>query len=253
MGIKKETTSAVESGGLGAIFLFVMLFIFMFFSFVTATPTGPDSIDIDSNETKGAVGAYTLNTSGGYITTFNVTATVQNPRWKAFVGQVSGSFTLDDSSGSTIYDWSLTSVGGEIYATTNASTITWTSVTCANVSALETENTKMSHSNSYDNITATFNTTENATHVEFFVATVNITNSSCPTLNTYVNNVTQDSNFEEVVLWEVTGGNIIYATILETNQQGFDSASYDFQMIVPENGAPGWSGATAYYLYVELS
>ncbi|RLE39872.1 hypothetical protein DRJ16_07730 [Candidatus Woesearchaeota archaeon] len=110
----------------------------------------------------------------------------------------------------------------------------------------------MSHTNANDNITATFNTTENATHVGFFVATVNITNDTCPTLNTYVDNSTQDVDFEEVALWEANGGNVVYATVLETNADGFDESNYDFQMIVPENGGAGWSYATAYYIYIEI-
>jgi hypothetical protein len=45
---------------------------------------------------------------------------------------------------------------------------------------------------------------------------------------------------------------IIYATILENDLAGYDGQTYDFQMLVPENGSQGFTGATAYYLYVEL-
>jgi len=237
-----------------AVVLLGSLFIFFFLGLASAVPGGPDSVTVTANETKSVSSPYTLNTSGGYITTINITSTTQNPRWKAFVGQVSGTFTLDDSSGSTIYDWSMTTVAGEVYATRNSSSISWTNIKCANTSLLENENTLMSHTNPDDNITATFSDT---THSEFFVASVNISVNSCPTLNTYVGNSSQDTNFEEVVLSDSTnfsaGGNLIYATILEQDATGFDNSTYDFQMIVPENGAEGFSGATAYYLYVELS
>ena len=163
---------------------------------------------------------------------------------------MSGSFTLDDSSGSTIYDWSIATVGGEVYATRNSSTIVWTTVGCANTSNLESENSALGHSSADDNITATFS---GSTHVEFFVGAVNISQNSCPTLNTYVGNSSQDSSFEEIALYESTGGNLVYATILEDDVVGFDGDVYDFQMIVPEVGTPGFSGSTAYYLYVELS
>jgi len=223
--------------------------------FSAATPNGADSINVSSNETKGAVAGYKLNTSGGYITTFNISTTTQNTRWKAFVGQVTGSFTLDDSTGSTIYDWSLTSVAGEIFATRNSSTPSWTDIKCANTNLTEFENTQMSHTSADDNITKTFNDT---THAEFFVGAVNITLNTCPTLNTYINNATQDSDFEEILLTDSTNttleaGSIIYSTIMEQDTVGFDGGSYDFQMIVPENGASGYSGSTAYYLYVELN
>jgi hypothetical protein len=225
--------------------------LFFVAGFAHGAPDGV-SVVVDANETKTSNSAYTLNTSGGYITTINITATTQNQRWKAFVGQVSGTFTLDDSSGSTIYDWSIATVGGEVYATRNSSTPGWTSITCADTDSLEAENALMSHTSADDNITATFDDT---THDEFFVGSVNITVDTCPTLNTYIGNTTQDSSFEEVVLTDGGAGssNLIFATIMEEDLEGFDGSDYDFQMIVPENGAQGFSGQTAYYLYVELS
>jgi len=36
------------------------------------------------------------------------------------------------------------------------------------------------------------------------------------------------------------------------NCEDFFGATYDFQMIVPENGLPDFNGATAYYIYIEL-
>lgn len=241
------------SEGAYAFFLFVMLFVLLFFNLVTASPTGPDSVVIEKNQTKSASAAYVLNTSGGYVTIMNFTANIQNPRWKAFVGRVSGSFTLDDSGGSTVYDWSLATIAGEVYATRNSSTINWNNLTCASVPNLNLENTRMGLTSSADNLTATFNVSTGATHEEFFVASRNISRNSCPTLNTYVANNTQDNYFEEVALFESAGNNVVYATVLERSVYGYDNRTYDFQMIVPEVGTPGWDGATAYYLYVELS
>jgi hypothetical protein len=241
--------------------LFESVFVFFafavvtlaFLNFVSAVPSGPDSIVL-ANETKSASAALTVNVSGGYITTMNITATTQNTKWKGMVGQVTGSFTLDDSTGSSLFDWSLTNVGGEIYATRNSTTPTWSGIRCANNSLMETENYLMNHTTSYDNITKTFNGTS---HASFVVATTTISANSCPTVNTYIANVSQDTDFEEVVLTDSTnftiGGMLIYTSVIETNVVGFDGNSYDFQMIVPENGLATYTGATAYYLYVELS
>ncbi len=239
--------------GLLAFLLFVALFAFLIFSEVNATPSGPDSAVIESNTTKGSVGAYTLNISGGRVVVFNMSSQIQDIRWKAFIGRVTGSFTLDDASGSTVYDWSLATVAGEVYATRNSSTINWNNLTCASVADLNEENSELGHTSLADNLTATFNITAEATHEEFFVAARNISQNSCPTLNTYVANNTQDTYFEEVALYESVGGNMVFATILEQDAYGYDNRTYDFQMIVPEVGTPGWDGATAYYLYVELS
>ncbi len=49
------------------------------------------------------------------------------------------------------------------------------------------------------------------------------------------------------------GSNIVYSSIIEDQSDGFDENDYDFQMLVPENGAEGFSGATAYYVYVEVN
>lgn len=224
-----------------------VFFIFLSASFIFAAPVGPDGMSVISNETRTAPSAVMLNVSGGVISTINLTANVQNPRWKAFVGQVIGSFTLDDASGSTIYDWTLSSVTGRVYSTRESGSISWSSIGCASVANMESENNAMSLTSSDDNITATFDDT---THSLFYVGSTSISANSCPTLNTYVSNSSQDVSFEEMVLYDTS--NIVYATILEENVAGFDGNVYDFQMIVPENGTAGYTGSTAYYLYVEL-
>jgi hypothetical protein len=216
---------------------------------VFAAPVGPTSVAILSNETKAASSAYLLNTSGGYITTLNITANTQNLRWKGFVGYLTGKFSLDDASGSTLYDWTLASISGQVYATRNSSTISWGSISCATNAEVESENVVMNHTNRYDNITATFDDANN--HASFSVGAVPITINSCNyTLNTYVNNVSS-TDFDEIVLHD--GGAIVYATLLESAVTGFDGNTYDFQMIVPENGAASWTGTTPYYLYVEIT
>lgn len=220
---------------------------FLLFSFVVATPTGPDSINITSNTTKATTPGQIVNISGGYVSKLNITASVQNPHWKAFAGWINGKFTLDDSSGSTIYDWSLTSVGGEVYATRKSSTVTWGSIGCANAGNIDAEDTALEQSGE-DNITATFSGLNSQT---FVVAGTPITAASCSAINTYVNNASQSSSFEEVILYD--SSNLVFATILEADATGYDGNTYDFQMIVPENGNETWTGATAYYLYVELS
>lgn len=253
---KNETRSDQLYLEKGFVFLaiFLTLGVFSFSFSVSAVPEGFSNINVTQNDTKTTTGATILNTSGGYITTINLTARVQNVRWKAFVGYVNGRFTLDDASGSTLYDWSITTIAGEIYASRNASTVAWTQIKCANTTLLEAENTIMSHTNPSDNITRTFS---GSTHAEFFVGAVNISVNSCPTLNTYQNNASQDTNFEEIALFDginaTSGGNIVFSTIIDANTTGFDSLAYDFQMIVPENGASSFTGRTAYYLYVELS
>ncbi|MDA3836418.1 MAG: hypothetical protein PF542_02235 [Nanoarchaeota archaeon] len=244
--MKNNKENKIEKRGI--LLLVATLMVVTSLMFITAvTPTGTDGLVYGVNETKSVTAGTEVNISGGVISTFNLTANMQNPRWKAFVGNVIGSFTLDDSSANTIYDWTLASVTGRIYATTKLTTPTWGSIACASTADLETENTAMSHSGANDNITATFS---DVTHGLFFAAGIQINANQCThTVNPYVGDVSTTA-FEEVALWD--GGNAVYAGLLEEDATGYDGTAYDFQMIVPENGANGFSGSTAYYLYVEL-
>ena len=232
-----------------AIFSLLIVSLIFLSTLTIATPSGPSNINITSNETKATASAQMVNISGGYISKLNITATMQNPHWKAFVGWIDGKFTLDDSSGSTIYDWTLSSVGGEIYTTRASSTVTWGTIACANSTQITAEDTALEHSGE-DNITSTFSGTNTET---FVVAGTQITAASCSATNTYVDNLTQSAHFEEVILYDSTNTDIVFATILEDNEGGYDGSGYDFQMIVPENANETNAMVTAYYLYVELS
>lgn len=216
--------------------------------FVLADPTGPDSINITENSSWAGSGTGALvNTSGGYLSVINVSANVQNVRWKAFVGWIQGSFTLDDSSGNSVYDWSSSTSGGEVYATRASGSITWGSIGCATGGQIDTEDTVMEHTGE-DNISSTFSGTNTGTYT---VAGTGIGAGTCSATYSYVNNVTQSSAFEEFILYD--SSNIVFAANIEDAVAGYDGADYDFQMIVPENGNSSFQSSTSYYLYVELS
>ena len=220
--------------------------------FVYAVPSGP-TITLISNETKQPSAARLINTTGGSITTMALNATTQNPRWKAYVGNVTGRLTLDDANDNTIFDWTLTNVIGEIYATRASISINWSGTNCSNSTHISNENLALNHTNKDDNITKTFNA---QSHNGFYVGTREILANTCFSVRTYVNSTSQSSKFEEVLLYDGTNssnGNMVYATPLEQDVYGFDNNTYDFQMIVPENGLPTWASSTAYYFYVELT
>jgi hypothetical protein len=212
-----------------------------------ADPVYPDDIDLIRNVTKNSSDPEFINISGGRIGEFSVNSTSQNPRWKAFVGNVTGKFTLDDPEGETVFDWTIASITGRIYATSNYSAMSWSNVNCSTTANMEAENQRFNHTNPDDNITSTFSAPEAGTHEQFYVAGREMVANDCPTLNTYNNSAAQDDVFEEVSLYD--GNNMIYATILEDDEPGYNLNKYDFQMIVPENAL---SGTTAYYIYIEL-
>jgi hypothetical protein len=246
--MKKEKNKQLFCTILFIIFINLILFSSNLF-LSAANPGGPSSIVSVSNETRSTnYSAAFFNNSGGYISALNLTTNTQDRRWKAFVGWVNGKFSLDDMGGATIYDWSLSTTNGRVYSTRVASAISWASIQCANrTTNLNAENIAMFHNSTTDNITKTF---QMGTHDPFWVAGIPIGANACPTVRTYINNVSQGSDFQEMALYDTT--NIIYTTILENKLTGYDGQAYDFQMLVPENGSQGFTGATPYYLYVEL-
>ena len=88
----------------------------------------------------------------------------------------------------------------------------------------------------------------------------NATHSDCNwSIRTFVNatsqNITNTSLFDEVLLYDNNTDNLVYVTLMEVDEYSFrnDSSTYDYQMILPENGTIGIAAtATAYYFYVEL-
>jgi hypothetical protein len=255
---------------------------------VHATPSGP-TIDILSNETKNATTSTKVNTTingtispGGYIFTTKLDSIQQNSRWKAYVGNVTGTLTLDDAYDNTIYQWSLTSIAGEVYATRASGNINWSGINCTWIAAWgdsmdfnlsnasivsnrtpeHDENIALNHTSVDDNITATF--ASNTNHSAITIGTVVIGKDECYTIQTWQRDAAQsfsdsdEANFTEILLYDgafnKSGGNIVYATFIENDKTGFDSTeTYDFQMILPENGLDTWTSSTAYYFYVELT
>jgi len=235
---------------IGILLLFLAAFLGL--QFVAGVPVGP-TIGILSNSTISS-NPQSRADAGGYIFYTSISATQQDYAWKAYVGNVSGSFTLDDANGKTIYDWTVnsTQILGEIYATRNNS-ILWTWINCSNNSVLlnETGFFGMGIDES-DNINNTFNYTA---HKVMQTATSTMPASSCPALYTFVNDTRQASStsakFQELLLMD-SQWHQIYATFVEQDQfnyQGSGSLT-DFQMILPENKT--LATPTTYYFYVEI-
>jgi len=265
----------------------ISLLMSLLFTFVNAVPDGP-SIVIVSNTTRatlnGTLVNSTVNTSagvnlfpGGYIFTSRLTSTSQNTRWKGYVGNVTGTLTLDDASSNTLYQWALTSITGEVYATRGTGTINWSGVNCTWIGSgnysgsaaessnrtIETlENAALSHTGKDDNISATFSFRN---HSSISVGSVTIGKNECFSAVLYQKDAAQvftdsnNANYSEVLLYDAalnkTNGNVIYTTKIDTSgaTQGFDNGVYNFQLILPENGAAGFSGVTSYMFYVELT
>ncbi|MEK6946851.1 MAG: hypothetical protein AABX32_04555, partial [Nanoarchaeota archaeon] len=106
--------------------LFLIIALSTIFSLILtavhAVPAGP-TLTVFGNQTKVVANGTKVNSTlngttspGGYIFTAILDSTQQNTRWKGYVGNVTGTLTLDDASANTLFAWTLTSVTGEVYA-----------------------------------------------------------------------------------------------------------------------------------------
>jgi hypothetical protein len=228
--------------------LIIAIYVLFIASIAYGEPLGQFVISSNSSSTR----SYPVNSradAGGNIVTLIVNATMQHTGWKAYVGNISGGFTLDDANNDTIYAWSLSSYTGELYAST-ASSITWGSIACATIGAIESESNNLSlNSTGVDSINRTFST---QVHETVTVATTTILNSTCYSTALYINDTAQTPsetvNFQEIVLWDTA--TLVYAAPLEQNIAGYNNNSFDFQLLIPDNEST--TVTTTYYFYVEL-
>jgi len=216
---------------------------------VIAEPQGP-VITYNVTEYGPIQPAALVNTSGGSFTTLVLNVSYQNQRWKAYAGNVTGKLALQDSEGFSIYDWGLTTVGGQVYASRNDS-VDWSSIGCAPSGIVSSEQSFLNHAASAtDSINNTFS---GIGHRSFYVGSTPITQNTCPSIATFVNSSAQvlDENalFQQVLLSDSNA--LVYTTLLEDGAEGFNLRRYDFQMIVAESAIS--PTPTPYYFYVELS
>jgi len=249
--MNKIKNSRVEwQSRLALVFMVALVYIISVALNTQAVPSGA-GISYVSNDTAAANTPANRSDEGGFIHTINLNSTQQNSGWKAYVGNVTGVLTLDDSSQNTIYNWPVSTIVGEVYATRD-STITWGGVICAVSSTIATEQTFVGGLNTDDDsINNTYNYTQHAT---MQVGINTILNSTCRTTYTFVNDTfssapDESTNFTAILL-EDTSNSLIYATVIENNQAGFNvNSNFDFQIIVPDNET---ATTIPYYFYLEI-
>lgn len=232
------------------IILFGLFFIFAKISFAQNYNISGADILYNASETKLPNPAEYLNTSGGSFTTLILSSETQNLKWKAYVGNVTGVLTLDDSGDYSIYQWQLTTITGKVYAT-RFNNISWSNIKCAEISDIQKEENALNHTTS--NVDSINNTFSYTIHKEFYVGNIRINQSTCKSTFTWINNTAQSPNinapFQEVLLTD--NQVLIYTTFIDDNTIGYNFNRYDFQMIVPERGIGGYEN-TRYYFYMEL-
>jgi hypothetical protein len=249
--IEKNDNLVKKLFAINNIFLILLLSLLglTILSNVYAIPVGP-TIIFNSTTNGSPTPAAQITTYGGSFTTLVLNVTGEDYRWKAYIGNVTGKLALDDATGKAIFDWSVASVTGEVYATRNTS-IDWSTIACADNTTINNEDIALNMSLSApDTINKTF---VNKVHKSFYVGTTLIQNSTCKAVATYVNgtaqSVTENAVFQEILLKDGTS-KLIYSTLINQNTTGYNNQKYDFQLIVAENEYQ--ASPTTYYLYVEL-
>jgi hypothetical protein len=246
------------------VFAVLLLLLGAFLISAASQPEGPQ-VNFVENSTKVISGGAGPRSDGkGVITTLTLTATQQNFRWKAYVGNVTGSYVLQDANGYNIYSWAsgVTLTGTVIVARNN--TVYWSFINCSNATDIQQEEARLSITDSaFDSITNTFLYNN---HSSITIAEKTLT--ECPYMATYINSTAQAANssnndFQEIIvasnytLDDATGivyTNILFATKIETDIIGYTNLNrtYDFQVIVPDYGSIAVPDLVPYYFYVEL-
>lgn len=224
--------------------LFVMVFSI---SFALAAPNGAtvESIGTSSSAPNDATAGNDTNALAGNVTEITLSGVSTTQTWQGYFGNVSGAIQLGDSSGNILYNWSLASPEGEVYASP-ASSITWANIDCAtqaNQTALETAfNVGATDA---DGVQETFGLDD---HAAFSTGTKSFGLGECN--NTKVFNNAGVGTFDEVLLHD--GTNAVFAALLQEDTLGFDSATHDFEMLVIEDGHAGDVAVDTYFFWVEL-
>jgi hypothetical protein len=262
-------------------------------TFVSAVPVGPKTL-VESNQDRWPVWASINATAiAGNVTQLTFNGSTVTRTYQGYYGNITGYIVLGDTNNNTLYDWSLAAPQGEIYAVRQGSggfdgvsgVPDWGSVTCASQANIQFEDTRLGVNETIDEdaVNRTFvvggapdqlerylpaSYPHITTHPTFWVANQSIANGTCAQASMYNSSWEPSEYFKEVLLEDANGANyIIYTAIIahtvlpNTNGSLFNGfngpdVTYDFEMMVGENGHGVEDGLTAttstYWFYLEL-
>jgi len=257
-------------------FFSLILLSFMAISLIGLASAAPNGANYTQETTSRASASPPQSHSAiaGNVTELTVTGTSITQSWQGYYGNVTGTIWLADSSSNVFYNWSISSPQGEIYSSTNGTSIDWTYTQCFNFTANgsyadDTGNaggtsqfgTNLStlegnfniNDSDVDGVNETFTLSGAGTHDAFFTGSLSFSEGECPNTRVFTNNGLGESNFfEEALLYEPTSRAVIFTSILDEDATGFDGNLHDFEMLVLEDGHNADTSTTTYFFYVEL-
>lgn len=197
-----------------------------------------------------------VSAQAGNVTELNISSISITKAWQGYYGTISAEIVLADSSNNQFYNWSIATPAGEVYASPNSS-VAWANVSCFNYTApggsainvtVEQDWYNISTS-AADGINETFNLTD---HAEFTVGANTISANTCPSTYVFTDSGYQQTSFSNVLLTD--NSSLLFTTLLENDVTGFDSGSYDFELLVAEDGHGSEASATTeYFFWVEIT
>jgi len=236
------------SGGKIILFLFILTQV----SLVLAVqPFGANYTLINSTRATPDEAA-SIPALAGNVTELNINGFTTTQSWQGYFGNVSGTIQLADAGDNQMYNWTLASPQGEIYATTDTS-VDWENIMCfsmGNHSALET--LFGIEDDDVDGVNETFSTGNG--HDTFYTNNKEFLTGTCASTSLYDSSgASVDNHFEEVLLTDGSSDTeVIFTSIIDENVLGFDGRPHDFEILVLEDGHGTDTATTPYYFYVEL-
>ncbi len=235
-------------------FLIAFALLFYFASVRAVEPFGANYTG-EVTSTASPDEPQAMPAQAGNVTQLNIFGYTTTQSWQGYYGNVSGTIQLADSGDKVLYNWSLASPEGEVYASVNGSgEIAWGNVACFDMdNHLALETLYNISTDDMDGVNETFSTGNN--HDPFYTAGTFFSTGTCASTQIFdASGKGNDNNFEEVLLTDASSAiQVIFASLLEEKDiQGFDGEYYDFEMLVLENGHGTDTSATPYYFYVEL-
>ena len=255
------------------IFLTSVFFVLIAVNAVMASQPYGAGVTEERSETAPIDSAGNDSAIAGNVSELTIKSYTTTQSWQGYFGNVSGVIQLADANDKVMYNWSQTSPTGEVYSSTNGTGIQWANIQCFNFTAMGnytaesgTGGTTNLYGTNLSQLESAFNvawddvdgvdetfTLIGSGHDLFYTANKQFDIGECRNTRIYnASGVGGDGQFEEVLLYEPVTTSVIFASILDENVLGFDSASHDFEMLVLEDGHGTDTSVTVYYFYAEL-
>lgn len=236
----------------------------------------PDGANVTSfsNQTSPTHAAGSQDAIAGNVSNISITSLSVTRSWQGYFGNITGTVVLSDASNNQMYNWTVGSPVGQIYAST-ANNLNWYNVQCFNNSATgainpanefggtwnqkgmnltQLQNTYGINATDADSVNNTFYLTGANSHTTFFVANWSFPDTLCNSTRIY-DNTGQGvaTHFQEVLQYEPSTNAVVFTSILNNDQPGFDSKPHDFEMLVLVNGHGTNTSTIPYYFYAQIS